>query len=189
MKKAVFLDRDGTINEDVNYLNHPDQIELISGAAEGIKLLSDNDFIVVVITNQSGVARGIIEEENLPLIKERLCSLLEEKGARIDGYYYCPHYPEGKVEKYAVKCDCRKPESGMLRQAAEDLDIDLKESYVVGDKSCDVVLGKNVGAVSIMVKTGYGESEAENCKPSPDYTADNLFDAAQWIMKNNLDQH
>jgi D-glycero-D-manno-heptose 1,7-bisphosphate phosphatase len=188
MKKAVFLDRDGTINKEVNYLSHPGQIELISGSAEGIKLLNENGFTVVVITNQSGVARGIIEEEKLPLIKDRLCSLLEERGAKIDGYYYCPHYPDGKIEKFAVKCDCRKPEPGMLRKAAEDLDIELKGSYVVGDKVCDVVLGKNVGAVSIMVKTGYGESEAENYEPSPDYTADNLFDAAQWIIKNNLGQ-
>jgi len=188
MKRAVFLDRDGTINEDVNYLNHPDQIELISGSAEGIKLLNDNGFTVVVITNQSGVARGIIEEEKLPLIKDRLCSLLEEKYARIDGYYYCPHYPKGKVEKYAFKCGCRKPEPGMLKQASEDLDIDLKGSYVVGDKACDIALGKNVGALSILVKTGYGESEAKNCEPFPDHTAENLFDAAQWIIKNNLDQ-
>ena len=188
MKKAVFLDRDGTINEDVNYLNHPDQIKLIFGSAEGIRLLNENGFTVVVITNQSGVARGIISEENLPLIKNRLSSLLEEKGAKIDGYYYCPHYPDGKVEKYSFKCDCRKPEPGMLKKAAEDLDIELKGSYVVGDKACDIKLGKNVGAVSIMVKTGYGEFEAENCEPYPDYTADNLFDAAQWIIKNNLDQ-
>jgi D-glycero-D-manno-heptose 1,7-bisphosphate phosphatase len=188
MKKAVFLDRDGTINKEVNYLNHPDQVKLISGSAEGIKLLNENGFTVVVITNQSGVARGIIEEESLPLIKDRLCSLLEEKGAIVDGYYYCPHYPDGKIEKYAFKCDCRKPEPGMLRKAAEDFDIDLKGSYVVGDKACDIKLGKNVGAVSIMVKTGYGEYEAENLELSPDYTADNLFDAAQWIIKNNLDQ-
>ena len=188
MTKTVFLDRDGTINKEVNYLNHPDQIELISGSAEGIKLLNENGFTVVVITNQSGVARGIIDEENLPLIKDRLCCLLEEKGAKIDGYYYCPHYPDGKIEKFAFKCDCRKPEPGMLRKAAEDLDIDLKRSYVVGDKACDIKLGKNIGAVSIMVKTGYGESEAENCELSPDYTADNLFDSAQWIIKNNLDQ-
>ena len=188
MKKAVFLDRDGTINKEMNYLNHPDQIELISGSAEGIKLLNKNGFTVVVITNQSGVAGGIIDEENLPLIKKRLCSLIEEKGAKIDGYYYCPHYLYGKVEKYAVKCDCRKPEPGMLRKAAEDLDIDLKESYVVGDKACDIKLGQNVGAVSVMVKTGYGESEAENCENPPDYKADSLFDAAQWIIKNNLDQ-
>jgi len=187
MKRAVFLDRDGTINEDVNYLNHPDQIELISGSAEGIKLLSENGFIVVVITNQSGVARGIIEEEKLPLIKDRFCRLLEEKGAKIDGYYYCPHYLKGKVEKYAVKCDCRKPAPGMLKQAAEDLDIDLKGSYVVGDKVCDIELGKNVGAVSILVKTGYGKSEAENCESSSDHTAENLLDAAQWIITNNLD--
>ena len=188
MTKTVFLDRDGTINKEVKYLNHPDQIKLIPGSAEGIKLLNENGFTVVVITNQSGVARGIIEEEKLPLIKDRLYSLLEERGAKIDGYYYCPHYPDGKIEKYALKCDCRKPESGMLREAAEDLDIELKGSYVVGDKACDLKLGKNVGAVSIMVKTGYGESEAENCEPSPDHTAKNLFDAAQWIIKNNLGQ-
>ena len=188
MKKAVFLDRDGTINKEANYLSHPGQIELISGSAEGIKLLNENGFTVVVITNQSGVARGIIEEEKLPLIKDRLCCLLEEKGAKIDGYYYCPHYPDGKIEKYALKCDCRKPEPGMLRQAAEDLDIELKGSYVVGDKACDLKLGKNVGAVAIMVRTGYGESEVENYEPSPDYIAENLFDAAQWIIKNNLGQ-
>ena len=188
MKKAVFLDRDGTINKEMNYLKYPDQIELIPGSVEGIKLLNENDFTVVVITNQSGVARGIIDEEKLPLIKDRLCYLLEKKGAKIDGYYCCPHYPDGKIEKYALKCDCRKPKPGMLRRAAEDLDINLKESYVVGDKPCDIELGQNVGAVSIMVRTGYGEPEAESYEVSPDYTADNLFDAAQWIIKNNVDQ-
>lgn len=188
MKKAVFLDRDGTINKEVNYLNHPDQIELISGAAEGIKLLNENGFTVVVITNQSGVARGIIEEKKIPLIKERLCRLLEERGAKIDGYYYCPHYPDGKIEKYAVKCDCRKPEPGLVWKAVGDLDIEIKGSYVVGDKTCDIALGNNIGAVSIMVKTGYGESEAEYYESSPDYTVDNLLAAAQWIIKNNVDQ-
>jgi len=185
MNKAVFLDRDGTINKDVNYLNHPDQVELIAGSAEAVKLLNDNGFMVVVITNQSGVARGIIDEEKLPLIKKRLCSLLKESGAKIDGYYYCPHYPEGKIKKYAIKCDCRKPQPGMLKSAAEDLDIDLGKSYVVGDKICDVELGRNGGAVAIMVKTGYGAAEAAKCDPPPDYTAENLIDAAQWIIKNN----
>jgi len=184
MNKAVFLDRDGTINKDVNYLNHPDQVELIAGSAEAVKLLNDNGFMVVVITNQSGVARGIIDEEKLPLIKDRLRSLLKESGAKIDGYYYCPHYPEGKIKKYAIKCDCRKPQPGMLKSAAEDLDIDLGKSYVVGDKICDVELGRNGGAVAIMVKTGYGAAEAAKCDPSPDYTAEDLLDAAKWIIKN-----
>jgi len=185
MKRAVFLDRDGTINREVGYLNHPDQIALLPGAARAIKQLNGAGFLVVVVTNQSGVARGIIAEEQIPLIRDRLMALLKKEGASIDGYYYCPHYSGGTVEKYSVACDCRKPAPGMLKNAARDLGIDLGQSYVVGDKACDVALGRNAGSVAVMVKTGYGQEEFEKCDFPPDYVADNLKDAAEWILKNS----
>lgn len=187
MKKAVFLDRDGTINREVNYLNHPDQMVLLPGAGQAIRGLNEAGFTVVVVTNQSGVARGIIAEEQLPLIRDRLTDLLETEGAKIDGYYYCPHYPGGTVEKFAVTCDCRKPEPGMLINAARDLEIDLGKSYVVGDKVCDVALGRKAGCVAVMVRTGFGAEQAGSGDVSPDYVADDLLEAVRWIIEDSQD--
>ena len=188
MKKTVFLDRDGTINQDIGYLNHPDQLELIPRAADAIRLLNDAGFLVVVITNQAGVAKGLIPEEQLPAIQEAFFSLLQKEGAEIDGYYFCPHYPEGSVEKYTCSCECRKPAPGLLLKASEDMDIDFKRSYVVGDKVSDVQLAHNVGATGVLVLTGYGRDELnrypEDYAPSH-YTCNDLYDAVQWILKQN----
>lgn len=189
MKRAVFLDRDGTINTEVGYLNHPDQVELIPRAGAAVKLLNQSGFIVIVITNQAGIARGLVREELLPAIHEKLAQLLQQKGAAIDGFYYCPHHPEGVVEQYRITCDCRKPLPGMLLRAARELNIDLAASYVIGDKSCDIELGRNAGARSILVLTGYGVTELALHRKArlapPDYIALDLYDAAHWIRKEN----
>jgi D-glycero-D-manno-heptose 1,7-bisphosphate phosphatase len=190
MKQAVFLDRDGTINRDIGYLNHPDQLELIPGAAEAIRLLNNASFLAVVITNQAGVAKGLIPEEQLPAIQEAFFSLLQKEGAEIDGYYFCPHYPEGSVEKYACPCECRKPAPGLLVKASEDMNIDLKSSYVVGDKVSDVQLAHNVEATAVLVLTGYGRDELNRYPKEyapPHYTCNDLYEAVQWILKHNDD--
>ena len=188
--KAVFLDRDGTINTDVGYLNHPDQLELIPRSALAIKLLNEAGFKTVVITNQAGIAKGLLQETLLPEIHLRLSALLDKEGARIDRYYYCPHHPEAVVEQYRMECQCRKPFPGMVLQAANDVGIDVTRSYVIGDKSCDIELAHNVGARAIMVMTGYGPVELNRHREAqltlPHFTAADLYDAVQCILNDTL---
>ncbi len=188
MRPAIFLDRDGTINQDVGYLNHPDQLELIPGAARALKILNSAGFPIVIITNQAGVAKGLIAEEQLPAIKEAFFEILEKQGLKVDGYYYCPHHPGGSVEKYAQKCECRKPAPGLLLKASRDLNIDLKRSYVVGDKASDVQLAHNVGATGIMVLTGHGREDLRTYPEDyalPHHTCKDLYEAVQWILRQN----
>jgi len=188
--QAVFLDRDGTINTDVGYLNHPDQLELIPRSAQAIKLLNEAGFKTVVITNQAGIAKGLLQETLLPEIHQRLIVLLDETGARIDRFYYCPHHPEAAVEQYRMECQCRKPFPGMVLQAAAELGIDVTRSYVIGDKSCDIELAHNVGARAIMVMTGYGPVEVNRLREAllapPHFTATDLYDAVQFILNDSV---
>ena len=188
--QAVFLDRDGTINTEVGYLNHPDQLELIPRSALAIKLLNEAGFKTVVITNQAGIAKGLLQETLLPEIHLRLSALLDKEGARIDRFYYCPHHPEAVVEQYRMECQCRKPLPGMVLQAANELGIDAMRSYVIGDKSCDIELAHNVGARAIMVMTGYGAVELNRHREAqlalPHFTAADLYDAVQYILNETL---
>ncbi len=189
-KQAVFLDRDGTINTDIGYLHHPDLLELIPRAAAAIKLLNDAGFATVVITNQAGIAKGILQETLLTEIHTRLSALLQKENARIDRFYYCPHHPDAVVQKYRVACQCRKPSPGLVLQAADELGIDVQRSYVVGDKSCDIELAHTVGATAIMVLTGYGAAELHkhreaNLEP-PRYIAADLYGAVQLILNDGL---
>ncbi len=189
MTRAVFLDRDGTINVDVGYLNHPDQMELIPRAGDAIRLLNEAGFKAVVVTNQAGIARGLLQEELLPAIHQRLSALLDQEKARIDGYYYCPHHPEAAIEQYRIACQCRKPFPGLIRTAAADLGIDVARSWVIGDKSCDIELAHNVGAGAVMVMTGYGKTELalheESQRQPPHHIAADLYAAAQWILRES----
>lgn len=188
--QAVFLDRDGTINTEVGYLNHPDQLELIPRSALAIKLLNEAGFKTVVITNQAGIAKGLLQENQLPEIHRRLSALLDKEGARIDRFYYCPHHPEAVVEQYRMECQCRKPFPGMVLQAANELGIDATRSYVIGDKSCDIELAHNVGARAIMVLTGYGPVELNRLREAqlapPHFTAADLYDAVQYILNDSV---
>jgi len=188
--QAVFLDRDGTINTEVGYLNHPDQLELIPRSALAIKLLNEAGFKTVVITNQAGIAKGLLQETLLPEIHQRLSMLLDKEGARIDRFYYCPHHPEAAVEQYRIDCQCRKPFPGLVLQAAAELGIDATRSYVIGDKSCDIELAHNVGARAIMVMTGYGPVELNRLREAhlapPHFTAADLYDAVQCILHDTL---
>lgn len=156
MKRAVFLDRDGTIIEEVGYLREISQIRFINGAIEAIKRLNDNDYLVIVVTNQSGIARGYFTEERLLEIHEYIDSRLRQDGVRIDHWFYCPHHKEGIVIPYNIECDCRKPRTGMIARALEMFKIDKSNSFVVGDSVRDVFLGINSGLRPILVLTGYG---------------------------------
>ena len=137
LKPAAFLDRDGVLNVDRDYVHRIDQVEWIAGAAEAIKLLNDAGYLVIVVTNQSGVARGYYDEATIGILHAHMQTWLAARGAHIDAFYYCPHHPEGSVARYALACDCRKPKPGLLEQAARDFDIDRAGSFLIGDKDAD----------------------------------------------------
>ena len=184
MKPAVFLDRDGTVIEERGYLGRLELIELFPGSAEAIRLLTAAGYAVVIVTNQAGIARGLFDEAFVQAAHARLDAMLREAGAVVDGYYYCPHHPDGVVDRYRLVCGCRKPAAGMVRRAAAALNLDLARSFVVGDKWLDMGLARNAGATGVLVRTGYaGGHEAvapEGCEPA--VIVDTLLDAAHWIL-------
>ena len=155
-REAVFLDRDGTIIEEVNYLASPEQVRLIPGAADAVRAFNEAGVLVVVVTNQAGVARGYFPESRVAEVHEHLSALLAEHGAHIDAYYHCPHHPTEGVGEYRVACDCRKPKPGLLLTAARELDIDLSRSWMIGDKACDAEAGAAAGCRTLLVRTGHG---------------------------------
>jgi D-glycero-D-manno-heptose 1,7-bisphosphate phosphatase len=155
-RPALFLDRDGTLIEEVNYLASPDQVRLIPGAAEAVRRVNAAGVPVVVVTNQAGVARGYFPEERVAEVHAHLSRVLAAEGARVDAYYYCPHHAEAGVGPYRVACHCRKPKPGMLLTAAAEMSVDLSRSWMVGDKLCDVRAGAAAGCRTVLVRTGYG---------------------------------
>ena len=182
---AVFLDRDGTINEQMGYINHLSRFCLLPGVAEAIRALNEHGLPVVVVTNQSGLARGYFPESLLDEVHQEMRRLLALEGARIDGLYVCPHHPEAKVEQFRSVCNCRKPKTGLLEQAAGELHLDLARSYMVGDRWSDLRCGAAVQAKTILVRTGYGRGEELYIGPTqkvqPDSIADDLGAAVAWI--------
>jgi D-glycero-D-manno-heptose 1,7-bisphosphate phosphatase len=174
---AVFLDRDGTINEDTGYVSDPEDLIVLPGAAEAIKRLNERGIKVIVITNQSGVGRGYYTANDVRAVNERLEELLLLDGARLDGIYYCPHSPD-------QMCGCRKPETGLIVRAAAEHEIDLKRSFVVGDKAADVEMAKRAEAKGILVLTGKGAEEEERLEESPDFVAKDILDAIMWILED-----
>ena len=185
MRRAVFLDRDGTIIREAEYLADPDGAELLAGAAEGIRALKDAGFVILVLSNQSGVARGYFTETDVRAVNERVAELLAEAGAGVDGMYFCPHHPRGAVAAFTRDCACRKPARGMLDAAAADHGLDLAGSWVVGDKASDVLLGRRHGLGSILVRTGYGAATAaRGFTPgeAPDFVVADLMEAAAAIL-------
>jgi D-glycero-D-manno-heptose 1,7-bisphosphate phosphatase len=175
-RRFIVLDRDGTIIVERNYLSDPMQVELIPGAARGLHKLRAMGFGLVVITNQSGLSRGFFGQVTLDLIHHRLEELLTENGARLDGIYVCPHLPEDG-------CSCRKHRSGLIDLAVKELDFDSQASFVIGDKACDIELGKHIGATTFLVRTGYGAQVAAEGKVSPDYVVEDVGDAAATIER------
>jgi D-glycero-D-manno-heptose 1,7-bisphosphate phosphatase len=187
MNKAVFLDRDGTVTEEVGYLVNVEMLRMIPGAGAAIRKLNQAGFKVVLVTNQSGVARGYFPESLVHEAHARLKGMLKSEGARLDGIYYCPHHPSAGNSKYTAVCDCRKPATGLLDRAAKELSIDLRGSYMVGDKWSDVELAHNAGAKAVLVQTGFAHDDPGNVRPphvdDPDFTAHDLTEAAEWILR------
>ena len=189
MNKAVFLDRDGVITkEPPHYAHKIDQLELIAKSAEAIRLLNESGYKVVVISNQSGVARGYYQEKDIEIYNRAMKKKLEEENAYIDAIYYCPHYSKATIKKYKIDCDCRKPKPGMLKRAERDLNLDLKGSFLIGDKMSDIEAGYRAGCKTILVLTGHGNDELKkNSKINikPNYISKDLFTAIQIIKRNN----
>ena len=184
-KPAVFLDRDGTINIESGYIRNLDDFKLMPGAAFAIKQLNALDILAIVVTNQSGPARGFYEESWVHQLHARMNELLAAEDAHVDAIYYCPHLPEGVVPEYTLACGCRKPATGLIEQAMERYSVDLAKSYVVGDKATDVELAQNVGCRSVLLRSGYGEmviNGAYQWMVKPDHVAEDLYDAVNWII-------
>ena len=193
MKKniAVFLDRDGTINEEVGYLDSLDKLKIIPNSYEAIRLINLSGMKALVITNQAGVAKGFFTEEFVNLINERLRTDLLRMGASIDKFYYCPHHPTEGIGIYLRECSCRKPAPGMLLNAAQELNIDLTQSYLIGDRFRDMEAGRKVGVRGILVKTGFGQGLLQDDGPDeatpegkPEFIAEDILEAVQWILKD-----
>lgn len=185
MTKAIFLDRDGTINEEVDYLFKVDDFTFLPRVPEAIKTFRNAGYLVIVITNQSGVARGYYREEDVLALHRHIDAELSASGAAVDAWYYCPHHPEKGVDSYRIDCACRKPLPGMIHAAAERFRIDLPMSYVIGDKKCDVDAAIAAGAKPVLVRTGYGASE-EARLPAGVAVFDDLFAAAAEIAGERL---
>ena len=185
-KSAVFLDRDGTINEQMGYINHISRFHLLPGAAKAIKRLNDAGIPVVVVSNQSGLARGYFPEELLTEVHKKMQTQLAEKGARVDAIYYCPHHPEAKEARFKETCACRKPKPGLIYRAAKEMQLDPEISFVVGDRWSDIKTAAQCGARSILVRTGYGRGDEKYIGPNqeiqPHQKCDDLQEAVSWIL-------
>jgi len=184
-RPAVFLDRDGTIVREADYMRSVSQLRLLPGAAEAIRRLNEAGFAIVVTTNQSGIARGLLTEADLAEIHAALTNRLARRGARLDGIYYCPHHPQAALPAYRKRCRCRKPAPGLLLRAARELGLDLSRSFAVGDSRRDVEAGKRAGCSTILVRTGYGAEAAgaPGGESTPDHVADSLAHAVPWILE------
>jgi D-glycero-D-manno-heptose 1,7-bisphosphate phosphatase len=182
--KAVFLDRDGVITQEPpHYAHRPDQMTLIPGAGDAIRRLNDSGFMVIIVTNQAGIAYGYYQEKDMLSFNRTMSEALSQSRARIDSVYFCPHHAEAKIEKYRLDCDCRKPKPGMLLKAVKEYGITLKNSFMIGDKLTDIEAGNNAGCKSILVKTGYGIETAQNIQTPYEYLANDLYDAVRFILK------
>ncbi len=186
-KSAVFLDRDGTINKDVGYPNSYSMLEIFPYSFEALRKINSAGLLAVIVTNQSGVGRGFIEEKNLQDIHRKMILDFAQKKARFDGIYYCPHYAHSESPEYRKECSCRKPLTGMAQQAVLDLNIDTTKSFMIGDKVEDILFGINIKAKPILVLTGFGPKSLPKLREKgiqPVYVAQNLGDAVDWIIGN-----
>jgi D,D-heptose 1,7-bisphosphate phosphatase len=185
--RAVFMDRDGTINEEVGYLSKLNQLKIFSSTFEAIRIINESGMKAVVITNQSGVARGFFNKDFVNTVHARINEMLQKKGAFIDRFYYCPHHPTEGSGVYKIDCGCRKPEPGMFLKAAEEMDINLASSYMIGDMPKDIQAARSAGVKGILVQTGY----EGNVIPAgnPVYTAQDILDAVRWIMKDQKSEY
>jgi D-glycero-D-manno-heptose 1,7-bisphosphate phosphatase len=188
-RRAVFIDRDGTISEEVGYVNHISRYRVFPFAAEAVRALKEAGWLAVLVTNQAGVARGYFSEDMIGVVHELLAQELERNGARLDAIYYCPHHPSVGEPPYRADCDCRKPKPGLITRAAAELDIDLAHSWMIGDRYGDTELARNAGTRAALVLTGYGRGEFEHQRAAwrhqPDMTAENLLEAVREILRRD----
>jgi len=185
-RPAVFLDRDGTINVEKNYLHRIEDFQFIDGAPEAIKELNQAGYLVLVVTNQSGVARGYFSLADVEALHLHLTQRLAEAGAHVDGFYVCPHHPTAGEGEWRRKCSCRKGEPGLLLQAAREHGIDLPRSYMIGDKEADIVAGEKAGCSSLLVLTGYGKETAQSLTSQRAKTFPDLKQAADYICRQTV---
>jgi D-glycero-D-manno-heptose 1,7-bisphosphate phosphatase len=189
MKSAVFFDRDGTLIEEADFLIDPDLIRATAGAFEAVRRANQAGVLAIVVTNQSGVARGYLSENQLRTINQRMQELFESEGARLDAVYYCPHHPTEGLEGYAVTCHCRKPRPGLLEEAARERGICLEQSVTIGDSLRDIEAGHRAGTAGVLVTSGYGQAQAarlqglENPLEQPDYVASDILRAVDWALE------
>lgn len=187
-RPVVFLDRDGTLNVEAGYLHDLNQLQLLPGAAEAVCRLNTKGIAAIVVTNQSGPARGLFPESHVQNLNARLTTLLKEQQALLDCVYYCPHHAQGVVKEYAIACLCRKPQTGLIERAFEQFpELDRSRAYMVGDQSTDIDLAKNAGIKSVLVKTGFGVDVMEGrfqWVVQPDYVASSVVEAVDWVISD-----
>ncbi|MDF2431775.1 MAG: D-glycero-D-manno-heptose 1,7-bisphosphate phosphatase [Mucilaginibacter sp.] len=188
MKKAVFLDKDGTLVIDVPYNVDPDKIVLSDHCLKGLKRLQENGYLLILITNQSGIARGYFKEEDLIGVEQKIRDMLGHEEIALDGFYYCPHHPEGIVTSLAINCDCRKPEAGMLLKAAKEMGIDLNSSWMIGDILNDIEAGNRAGCKSILIDNGNETEWLLNEKRQPLIKVKDIDEAAIYILEKYGEQ-
>jgi D-glycero-D-manno-heptose 1,7-bisphosphate phosphatase len=186
LRPAVFLDRDGTLNEDAGYIDRLERFVLFPYAIDAIRLLRRAGYLAIVLTNQAGVAKGLYPETFVDEARRYVEARCASGGTALDGHYYCPHLPDADVEAYRRECDCRKPKPGLALRAAAELGIDLARSVVIGDRWRDIEVARAVGARAILVRTGYGASEERNPPPGlrADVVCNNVIDATVWLIEH-----
>ena len=182
MNKAIFLDRDGTINKDKSYIYRISDFELLDGVVEGLIKLKEAGFLLIVITNQSGIARGYFSEEEYSILNMHMKSVLEKAGVHIDDVLYCPHHPQGIVEKYAIDCECRKPKLGLYNEAIKKWNIDINKSYAIGDKIRDCAICKDTNCKGFLIDLTKNR-ENENIE-----IVDSVLSAAKRILEDNCSE-
>lgn len=188
-RPAVFIDRDGTISEEVGYVNHPSRFQIYPYSFEAIKLLNEHGWLAIVVTNQAGVARGYFSEDAVKQIHQQLYQKMVEASARLDAIYYCAHHPTVGEPPYRLDCTCRKPKAGLIERAAKDFEIDLPSSWMIGDRYSDIELARNAGVKSAFVLSGYGRGEWEyqraGWKQQPDLVSEDLLQCVRSILAQN----
>jgi len=182
--KIVFVDRDGTIIEDRHYIKDPNEVIFIPGALTALKLLQDSGFSLVVVSNQSGIARGYFTLKDLQLVHKKFVQDIKHCGVYVD-VFYCFHHPQGVIKEYTCDCNCRKPKPGMILKYAHSHPVNFKESFMIGDKEEDIQLGKKLGMISILVRTGKGQETEHSINCTPNYIANDLLSASKWILLRN----
>ena len=183
--KAVFLDKDGTLIPDIPYNVNGNKVTLSEGVVEGLQLLQSYGYLLVIVTNQSGLAHGYFTVEQLDIVRNAINNMCSKIGIYLDGFYYCPHHPNGIVDGYRTECECRKPQPGLILKAAGDMDIDLSTSWMIGDILNDVEAGNRAGCKTILINNGNEKDWLSGDRRSPQYQAKDLTEAARYILAAN----